>query len=85
MFGWLALVFAILAVLRSGFQFWQDGVWISSASISSSLFCVLNLYLYGKYSKRAAVLEALDALPNQSLDPVPAPGTPPAGQEARHG
>jgi hypothetical protein len=78
-FGWLLLVFGILAVCQFGFQLWTEGVWISRSSLFSIFSFAATWLIHNKFGDRIAVLAALD----DAGEPTPTRIAPPAGRDLR--
>ena len=83
-FGWVAFVFAILAVWQSVYLVVRSGVWLSGAATFYAIGFVVNMLIYDKFGDRITMLASLDDVPNHVPDPTLASCTSPAGQETRH-
>ncbi len=78
-FGWLLVVFGILAGWQYGYQFWKEGVWISRSSLFYTISFAATWLIHNKFGDRIAVLAVWD----DPTEPNPAQGAPPAGRGQR--
>jgi hypothetical protein len=58
--GWLAAVFASLAVGRTLAHGLRDGAWISTETIAYAIAFVLCMMVYAKFGDRIAALRAME-------------------------
>lgn len=69
-FGWLVLVFGILTIWQTGYQFWKEGVWVSRSSTFYTFSFAIVWLIYDKFGDRVAALSAMDDLPSETAHPV---------------
>ena len=78
-FGWLLLVFGVLAGCQFGFQLWKEGVWISRSTLFYVFSFAATWLIHNKFGDRIAVLAALD----DPAEPTSTRVAPPGGRDRR--
>lgn len=79
-FGWMAFLFAALAVATSLFLGLREGVWFPGTAGVCAVSAVVNLLLHGKMGERLAILESMGEAPGTTAEPDPSHGMGPVGR-----
>ncbi len=76
-------MFAFMAIVPSILNGFRNHIWISRAAVLCAVLCVVNFFVYRRFTVRLRKLALLGIAPNQLPDPTLSSGTSPAGQEPR--
>jgi hypothetical protein len=76
-FGWMTLVFGVLALGMTGYQVLHDGVWMTRTSVACAFSFTVFWLIYDKFGDRVATYASMDEVPSRS----PMPATRPTPRE----